>query len=432
MERRFVCVVGLDGVPHGLLQRLAAAGVMPRVAEILPRGTLHRVRSALPEVSSVNWSSFMTGENPGRHGVFGFTEFVPGTYRLRHPDFRDVRAPTLWDRLGERGLRSVIVNQPQTYPARPLRGVLIAGFPAPDLARSVYPAGLLRDLRRADYQLDVDTLRASRDPVFLLEEIDRCLRARERAMELLWDREAWDYFQIVVTGTDRLQHFLWDALEDETHPMHAACREYYRRVDHLCGACYDRLARRTGTPGLGFFMLSDHGFAAVRREVYLNRWLRREGYLQFRPGEPSGLEEVSEATRAFALDPGRIYLHRRGRFPRGSVGDEQANALREEIAARLPSLRFEGEPVVAEVHRAEEIYQGPFLPAAPDLVVVARRGFDLKSSLAGTELFGNSALRGMHTHDEAFFWSSDPHGDDLAISALAPVLARACGLPVPS
>ncbi len=60
----------------------------------------------------------MTGANPGTHGIFGFTEFERGSYRIRFPSFPDLKAPTLWDRLGKKGRRSVVINQPSTYPAR--------------------------------------------------------------------------------------------------------------------------------------------------------------------------------------------------------------------------------------------------------------------------------------------------------------------------
>ncbi len=112
--------MGLDGVPVGLLQRLAESSVMPRVAEIIRSGGLRKMRAALPPVSSVSWSSFMTGANPGEHGIFGFTDVVPDSYRLRFPMFSELAVPTFWDRLGETGRRCCVINQPATYPARPI------------------------------------------------------------------------------------------------------------------------------------------------------------------------------------------------------------------------------------------------------------------------------------------------------------------------
>src|SRR5512140_2808555 len=104
-NKRRALVLGLDGVPFGLLQRLAAEGVMPRTAAILQGGAFRQMKASLPPISSVSWTSFMTGANPAQHGIFGFTDVDPATYRLRLPMFPDVAVPTLWDRLGQAGLR---------------------------------------------------------------------------------------------------------------------------------------------------------------------------------------------------------------------------------------------------------------------------------------------------------------------------------------
>ncbi len=225
--RRTRCVVGLDGVPFELLKGLAGSGVMPCTPRTSPRTEpLRRIRAALPPVSSVCWSSFMTGANPGAHGIFGFTDVRPdGTLTL--PTYHDLAAPTLWDRLGQAGLRSCVINQPSTYPARPLRGALVSGFVAPDLTKSIYPAALLPLLAALGYRIDVDTRRGREDPDGLLEDLEATLAIRRRATRWLWKRETWDYFQIVITETDRLHHFLWQALTDPGDPRHDRCLGFY-------------------------------------------------------------------------------------------------------------------------------------------------------------------------------------------------------------
>jgi Uncharacterized conserved protein len=72
--RKKICVVGLDGVPHSILLELAKSGVMSTVARLLDIGHLHRIKASLPEISAVSWTNFMTGTNPGSHGIFGFTD----------------------------------------------------------------------------------------------------------------------------------------------------------------------------------------------------------------------------------------------------------------------------------------------------------------------------------------------------------------------
>ena len=126
-KKKRVCVVGLDGVPYTLLNRFIEDGTMPALAEIVRTGCLSKMRVTLPEISAVSWPSFMTGKNPGHHAIFGFTDLKPQSYSLRFPSFKDLRAPTIWDKLSERKKRSVVINQPSTYPARPIEGALISG-----------------------------------------------------------------------------------------------------------------------------------------------------------------------------------------------------------------------------------------------------------------------------------------------------------------
>jgi predicted AlkP superfamily phosphohydrolase/phosphomutase len=354
--------------------------------------------------------------------VFGFTDFKPSSYALRFPNFSDVQAPTFWDELGRRGRRSIVINQPSTYPARPLNGVLVSGFVAIDPDRAVYPAACRSALKEMGYQIDIDTLRAREDHDFLWQELDRTLAGRLRAFEHFW-RDDWDYFELVVTGTDRLHHFLWSAGEGDGHPDHGRFLDYYKRVDDLIGRVAGAFGDLTGGDD-GLYLLSDHGFCGIVQEVYLNAWLEKEGWLRFGSAAPQGLEEIADESAAFVLDPGRIYIHRRDRFPRGSVAAADAVAVMSGIEDRLSRLEFEGRRVVRRVFRGADIYSGPLTSKGPDLVVLSEPGFDLKGSVKKKEVFGRTNLEGMHTWDDAFFWANRPAGDDLAIRDLAGIITR--------
>ena len=412
-RRNKACVIGLDGVPFTLLQDLADRGIMSSMARLIASGRLHRMKASLPEISSVSWTNFMTGTNPGEHGIFGFTDFKPGSYEIRFPNFMDVQRPVLWDTLAEKGYKSIVINQPSTYPARKISGVLVSGFVALDLAKAVYPPAFRTALEQIGYQIDIDTLRARDDPQFLWQELGKTLTGRQKALNFFWE-EPWDYFEFVVTGTDRLHHFLWNAYPDPNHPHHQAFLDYYRQIDRLIGKIYASW-RKIADDDEGLYLLSDHGFTGIVQEVYLNAWLEKNGYLKFIGPEPKGLEDIHARTRAFALDPNRIYLNLRGRFPKGTVERNERKALREDIARKLEGLQFEGRKVVRRVIPADKIYKGPCASKGPDLIVLAENGFDMKGSLKKKDIFGRTSLQGMHTWDDAFFWASQPLGDDLAI-----------------
>jgi predicted AlkP superfamily phosphohydrolase/phosphomutase len=416
-KRSRVCVIGLDGVPYSLIRVFAQSGVMPFLAELVASGHLHRLKASLPEISAVSWTDFMTGADSGTHGIFGFTDFRTDSYGLRFPNFRDLKKETLWDVLGERGKRCIVINQPSTYPARRINGVLVSGFVALDLAKAVYPLSYKEHLERIRYQIDIDTLKARDDHDFLWRELANTLAGRQQAFDFFW-REDWDYFEFVVTGTDRLHHFLWQAVEDESHPHYSNVLDYYRKIDALLQHIVLSFRKMMGGDK-GLYLLSDHGFCGIVQEVYLNAWLEKEGFLKFMTEAPTGLEEIAPETVAFALDPNRIYLNVKGRFPSGAVQETERQTIKDELTRKLKLLEYDGRKVIRRVFEAREVYHGPLLSSAPDLIALAEPGFDMKGSVKKKEVFGRTNLQGMHTWDDAFVWAGRPLGEDLAISQIA-------------
>ena len=150
-------IIGLDGVPYDMIKGFAETGIMPNAAELINQGVFKKMQSSIPEVSSVAWSSIITGENPGQHGIFGFMDLFDGSYKIRFPNFSDLKAPPFWD---QQPGQSVIINVPSTYPVREMNGVHISGFVSVDFEKSVYPKSLVPRLKDIDYSLDDDSQKA--------------------------------------------------------------------------------------------------------------------------------------------------------------------------------------------------------------------------------------------------------------------------------
>lgn len=424
-------VIGLDGVGLPLVEQLMARGDMPAFARLCERGTLAPMLSTIPTVSSVSWTGFMTGRNPGKHGIYGFTDVRPGTLSLFFPNYGDVRCQTLWDVLGAAGRRAVVVNIPNTYPARPIAGVLISGFVAVNIERAVQPPTLLPFLQSAGYRIDVDYLNANERAEAFFQDLEATLAARRRVLRHLLCEEQWDLFVGVITETDRLHHYFWDQYLDPAAPYHGRFRDFYRRLDEVIGELASLVPE-----DVPLFVLADHGHTLIKREFYPNTWLREKGWLKLRGERPRSLADIDPSSKAFVLDPGRIYLHRRGRFPLGTVDEQEAEELAEAIAEGLAAVSADGEdggrPVTA-VYRREDLYEGPYLDAAPDLVLHFADGFDIKGAIAKGDLFGRSALTGMHTYADSLFYVSrrGVAVDGLAIIDLAPTLLRLLGVEPP-
>ncbi len=398
---RRLLVMGLDGVPHSLLTELIDGGEMPNLAAVAASGDLRPARSTYPTVSCTAWTSFVTGVNPGTHGVFGFADLEPGSYRRYITGSQYVRSPQLWRILGERGRRVVIINVPVTAPPPEVNGVLVSGFLAPRLDGATHPPELAERLQALGYRIDIDPWQARQSLDALLEDLDATLRARVAAATELLASEQWTYAMVHIMGTDRINHFVWAKWADGDPDYAPRFVQYYRGVDAAVG----EIMRAAGDDA-ELLLLSDHGFTRTVHEVNIDAWLRAHGYLAIPATEEAKIGDIDEDTSVFSMTPGRIRLNLRGREPQGCVEPgEHYEALREEIATSLMELADPdtGEPVLQAVRPREELFHGAALDNAPDLLAIPRDGYDLKSSLAGDELFTSSPITGMHTYGDAFW-----------------------------
>ena len=413
-----IAFVGLDGVPYSLLKHFFELSVMPGLKKVAAAGTFVPMNSSLPPISSVAWTSFMTGVGPGRHGIFGFTDLEKDQIKLKLPSFDDIKAPVLWKRYPEK--KTIVVNLPFTYPARPLNGVLISGFVSPIFERAVQPMSLIPWLKSKNYRIDTDNVRARQDRSFLINDLFSTLRPLEEVVFSLFS-EPWDIFILVVTGTDRLNHFLFDALRNTDHPLYEEAISYYRRVDNFVTGFLERL-----DIGTRQVILSDHGFTDLKIHVNLNRLLQSLGYLSFDSPDPQDISNVSRESDAFAMDPTRIYLNSRTRFRNGKLSkiqaSEKAVRIKNELSrfmtsdlgpAFMNSHNCLNEPVFEQVKLKEEVYQGPCSELAPDVIVIPSRGYDIKASVNAKALCHHDIFTGTHTNDDAFIIVGDkqPYAD---------------------
>jgi predicted AlkP superfamily phosphohydrolase/phosphomutase len=424
-------VIGLDGVPYRMIKSLTSQGVMPVMAKLLEDGYACKMNSSMPPVSSVAWTTFMTGVNPAKHGIFGFMDRRRESYGIYFPNATQIKSPALWDVLTEAGKTTVAVNIPQTYPAREINGVIISGFVAIDLEKAVYPRKLVEALKAMDYRIDVDYQNADERKEEFFKDLLYTLKRRRETFLYLLDKVPWSLFIGVFTGTDRLQHYFWDDYENAESPWHQAILDYYRAIDTVIG---EMTAKMSGDTAL--MILSDHGFAHLEKEVFINSWLRDQGYLQFKNDAPRSFEDIAvEATKAFALDPARIYINLKGVMPNGIVSPGlEYEQLVKEISDGLLALRDEetGQQLLTRVFRKEEIYAGQFIDKAPDLVLAGAQGYDLKGAVSKTSLLGKGRFTGMHTHEDAFFYLKGlaPLKVKPNIQDIAPTILQLLGMPV--
>ena len=398
-------IIGLDGVPFKMIEDFTSTGIMPNTAQIISDGTFTKMYSSIPEVSSVAWSSMITGKNPADHGIFGFMDLRPNSYKMRFPNYNDLKAEPFWDQWQG---NSVVINVPSTYPVRAMNGVLISGFVSIDFDKSIYPASLIPVLKDLDYRLDVDAHKAHESMDLFLADLEKTLEARISAYQYLWDNYDWQTFMLVFTGTDRLMHFLWDAYEDKSHQYHEFFINHFRRIDQVVGEITSRLSDNDL-----LIMHSDHGFEHLEKEIYVNYLLKEKGYLQFKNNSEPSLDNICFGTKAFAMDPARIYLNRKEKYPCGSVREDEAETLINELTTLFHSLEIDGKKAIKYIYRREQIYSGPYLNEAAGLVLVGAEGFNLKSSMKSDKLVDRGIFSGKHTQDTAFLITMGLYDDSI-------------------
>lgn len=431
MSKR-LCVLGLDGLGLSAARDLVARGVMPHLGGLLARGQAWGLDTPLPELSPVCWTSLFSGQGPGAHGIYGFASPEPGSYGLHMSQSPDVRAPRIWDTASAKGLYSVVLNVPLTFPASKIKGIMVSGFVCLDLERGVHPPDWLPRLRVMGYRPEPELEAGRADSAAFMQDLLETLKLRLAMFQRMVD-EPWDLYIAVVTESDRINHFLWPALSDDSHPQAGQVLEAFGLMDQFIGLLWQRLEPAVDSGETALLICADHGFGPVQSEVYLNPWLREMGWLKVE-GEPPH-ERILPGTCALALDPGRIYLHWAGRFPHGHLRPgPEADAITRNIKDKLLAVTYPspGSPVrpVARVHLKQELYHGPFLDQAPDLVAQASPGFSLRAKLDQPGIFGRSHITGTHQPTDALaLWLGGPVEDmPLNIADLHPIMVKHLGL----
>jgi predicted AlkP superfamily phosphohydrolase/phosphomutase len=376
-----VAVIGLDcGTPQILFRDLADE--VPTIRELMAGGMFGDLASITPPITVPAWACSMTGKTPGQLGIYGFRNRKDNSYDgLSIASSDKVTEPAVWDKLGERGLKSLLIGVPPGYPPKPVEGWRISCFLTPPSAKSfTHPLELRAEVEEeigaGNYIFDIPNFR-EQGFEFVLDQVFKMTERRFAVARKLVKTKPWDYFMMVEMGPDRLHHVFWQFF-DPRHPKYepgnrfeSAFRDYYRYLDGEIASLLEVLPDDAVR-----ILMSDHGARPMIGGVCFNDWLMREGYLSMT--EPlEGPQAIAKApidwSRTVAWGDGgyygRLFLNVEGREPKGIVQQSRYEEVRDELITKLEAMPGpDGTPLGTRVFKPQDVYT-EVRGVAPDLIV---------------------------------------------------------------
>lgn len=417
MTRTKCVIVGLDGATFDLITPWVREGYLPNLGRLMEQGVYGYLRSTIPFISAPAWVSFLTGQNPGRHGIFGFRSYDLSKYTCYDEKFvtsAKFAGNTIFDSLSKNH-RIASVCVPMTYPVWSINGEMIAGFPAPPSGAFTYPASLALDVPTVGMPGDFHTWSTDR-------KIDRSHTVLENRLRVTLDYLDGDLFDVVMVvfnNPDDANHHFWKFVDPDNPDYSPESNRRYGWVMQDLYECCDKavgdiLAKLDDQDWV--FILSDHGgMPSPKLYFNTNHWLSEMKLLQPKKSGPritdlsrellrrlkesipykerirsimpqGALETISSVlldtrnvdwtkTRAYRVPVYAnfegIEINVAGRQPQGIVADEGEfeELCHLIIEAVLQIKGDDGEKIVRRAIRKEVEYSGPYVDNAPDIIL---------------------------------------------------------------
>ncbi len=479
-------VIGLDGATFDVLDPLMEEGRMPRLKAAIESGVAGPLRSTTPPITPAAWTTFLTGKQPGSHGIIDFEGYDTRTNKLRLNSTRALdHVRTIWNVLGDSGFRVGSVNVPMTYPPVPVNGFMVSGFetPGPE-ADFAYPPELKSRIldRWSDPTLGTNWRRKTLGGDKLFTEnvayMAGSFHQGTAMTKWLGDEYGWDAMMVVLKLVDNLQHKTWKYLDPRWSDRNPVRRD-------IAKGCFSELDKAVGdlldyaeAHEASVVMVSDHGHGSLEGKIQPNLLLQRWGYLTIRGG---GAQKATRArhladrfagkTKKFARDgdvahdlavdfertkacimhagmAGFLYINLKDRQPCGIVPQDEYEALRDELTARLlgdecRAVDPNGKTIqlFSAVHKPEELYgvSREDQPWLPDLILSPHDSLAVVRKIRGGDVvrwLPYRKLEGTHRSDGILVATGPGIAAGRKVKAhivdCAPTILAMLGLRIPS
>lgn len=251
-------IIGLDGVNWKVLEHAVQKGYMPNLERILQDAYTAELETTYPSVTGPAWTSIMTGDNPGRHGIF---DFLDHTDERRPYSSHDIESRTIYEAVADEG-EVALVNLPLSYPPK-FEGEFIGSFLAPE-NDFVYPDNLRQQIDLSDYK---KSLSAFEKGFSVIESGKNVAEAKSRLVDRMLDEQ--DMFFLLFSAPDWIMH-------NHYHQMREGENDAAYEVFQVIDETLETVRKRSKN----ILLLSDHGFNTFDRVFHVNQWLENQGFLE--------------------------------------------------------------------------------------------------------------------------------------------------------
>lgn len=427
-----IFIIGMDGGSFEIIDQGIKEGKLPTFKKLMEKGTYGKLESVIQPFTAPAWASFLTGQNPGKHGIFDFYVRRKESYERRPVNAGDIPTKTFYEILSDNKRKVCIVNVPMTYPPKKVNGYVISGMLTPKGRRYTFPPNLQKELYSLDYKIEIDEAYSVHNKESFVRNVEKLLKQRKKTLFHLIDKEEWDLLVCVFRGTDIISHAFWGNKE--------VILKIYEKIDDILKDLFQRIDENAT-----LIVMSDHGFGPEKRMVHLNTWLAQQGLLYLLSDTKTSLKKLLfhhdftpdriwelvaktrtlyklvakdlgtrnlmashfflsysdvdwKKTLAYAFGSvgswGLIYINKKGREIEGIVtlGEDYEN-LRCKLINKLFQLKDpqNGKRVVETIYKKEDVYWGKHLEDAPDIIIKWKDGYVTYPFFAGGgDVFTNS------------------------------------------
>lgn len=456
-------VIGLDGASFNLIDPLVREGKLPNLARLMAQGQSYYLHSTIPSNTPVAWTSMTTGQNPGKHGIFGFLKYD-------YPDIkvvssRDNQARCLWDYLGDQGKTSIIINIPFTWPPQKINGVMACFDWATITQESILAEPSSINAYIKDQSLDtIASFHHEEGDPDLKRYHEIVMKETQFTLDMA-NRFKWELLFVVFMVTDSVFH-LYPTRKDIINGV-------YQIVDNALGQLVSLIDLHKDH----VFITSDHGTKIFDRAFPIPAFFKEQRLLRLKSSLRSHAQialtnlfskVLTQYSVKLPATITNIYKKTTGRkatrISLRDIVDKQHSPiflcdensridvlirltdrstandrLRKKLRTRILDQLNRNETIIRHAWTADEVYSGPHIDGAPDIIMEMAENIaaDINSSSYYKKPRSYPTLKGGHIRNGIFIAagkniSPNQNRNNADIIDITPTILHALRLSIPN